>query len=510
MAAMRIIHTADWHLGNQMHDIDRREEAQTFLRWLKATIEARNVDTLIVAGDIFDVANPPVEARRLYYSFLASLVDTCCKNVVIIGGNHDSAVLLDAAKELLEVLHITVVGSINNLTPEAMCVELVDASGTVCGICLAVPFAREVELRTLLAGGTGAGNAAPEATARAEDATASDASDTVAGNAAPKVVAFAEVATAPDAGDTGDGNAAPEATACAEGATAAASDAGASNAVPEVAAPATDSSDSDMQRAAYTELYRRVYAAAEALRAGRPIPLIATGHLYAADLEGRLAASDASTKTDDGVKVLDVLGTLGNVPPSVFPAVDYVALGHIHYTTMVAHNPAIRYSGSPFVLGYDEAALPHYVLCVELSAGSAPVVEKIETPQPFVYRRLTGALPDIKRELLQLAAAAAEKPIFLELCYKKDVGVNAQAFLDDAIHSLPPQISVVSWRLQEQERLFAASFEAVDASEIKNLDDKEIFTQLILSKTGLSADSDEAKAALQTFLPLFLQAASEV
>ena len=99
-----------------MHGIDRHKESREFLGWLKNLIVEKNASVLVVAGDIFDSANPSVEARRLYYTFLASLADTCCKNVVIIGGNHDSSVMLDSAKELLEVLNIRVVGSINNLS----------------------------------------------------------------------------------------------------------------------------------------------------------------------------------------------------------------------------------------------------------------------------------------------------------------------------------------------------------------------------------------------------------
>lgn len=418
-----------------MHDIDRRGEAQAFLRWLKAQIVERGANTLIVVGDIFDTANPSVESRRLYYTFLASLVDTCCKNVVIVGGNHDSAVMLDAAKELLEVLHIRVVGSINNLAPADMCLELFDADGNACGICLAVPFAREVELRNLL-------------------------SETAGGEKAMPVA------------------------------------------------------DGDLYRASYTELYRAVYEAAEALRAERDIPLIATGHLYAADLEGRLKDAQPNVKTDDGVKVLDVLGTLGNVPPTVFPPVDYVALGHIHYTTTVAKNPAIRYSGSPFVMGFDEAALPHYVLCVD-TADNAPKVEKIEVPPTYIYRRITGSLAEIKAELHALAVTPTDaeqtaKPVYLELCYKKEFGVNAQEFLDEEIRLLPAHISVVSWKILEQEKAFLPTgFDQFDATEIKNLDDKEIFTQLILSRTGLDPASDQAKSTLERFLPLFLQIAGE-
>ena len=427
---MIFIHTADWHLGNQMHEIDRHEESQNFLRWLKNLIVEKNAETLVVAGDIFDTANPSVDARRLYYTFLASLVDTCCKNVIIVGGNHDSAVMLDSAKELLEVLNIRVVGSINNLLPSQMCFELKDSGENVCGICMAVPFVREVELRNLLSDGE-------------------------------------------------------------------------------------KCSDEELYLKVYQKLYTLVFEEAEKLRNGRAIPVIATGHLYANDLEGRLSDKKANEKCDDGMKVLDVLGTLGNVPSSVFPPVDYVALGHIHYSSVVAKNPAIRYSGSPFVMGFDEVNRPHHVLCVELEKTGEKSnlnVEKIETPETNLYRRISGTLAEIKAELEELSEksksdknADKNKPVFIELCYKRELGVSAQEFLAEAIKSLPENVNVVSWKIADSEKILSSSFDKFEASEIKNLDDKEIFTQLILSKSGLSAESEEGKAALEKFLPLFLQ-----
>ena len=445
---MCFIHTADWHLGNQLHDIDRREEAEAFLRWLKTQIIAHSAETLIVAGDIFDTVNPSTEARRQYYSFLASLVDTCCRNVVIIGGNHDSAVMLDAAKELLEVLHIRVVGSINNLTPEDMVIELKDADGETSAICLAVPFVREVELRNLLS----ADNA--ELPVEVSDADAETA-------------ATASIA------------------------------------------------DGDLYSTAYKSLYDSVYAAAEKLRAGRALPLIATGHLYAADLEGKRAEATSSEKRDDGIKVIDVLGTLGNVPPAVFPPVDYVALGHIHYTSMVAKNAAVRYSGSPFVMGFDEADIPHYVLCVDASAGKPLSVEKLETPHTVDYRRLKGTLAEVKDALEALSAQESTtvdmtKPCYLELCYKREIGENVQEYLDGVIRALPANISVVSWKIMEPEQHGAFAVEglaSLDAAEVGNLDDKEVFTQLILSRSKLEPQSEEAQRALDKFLPLFLQLA---
>ncbi|MBR1723041.1 MAG: metallophosphoesterase, partial [Treponema sp.] len=65
---MRFIHTADWHLGNQMHEIDRRKEFSMFLSWLKDLITEKSADSLVIAGDIFDTVNPSIDSRRQYYT----------------------------------------------------------------------------------------------------------------------------------------------------------------------------------------------------------------------------------------------------------------------------------------------------------------------------------------------------------------------------------------------------------------------------------------------------------
>ena len=143
---MKFIHTADWHLGNMMHDIDRTRETATFLEWLKTEIATVGAEVLVIAGDIFDVVNPSNAAKTQYYRFLASLLATKCSNVVVVGGNHDSGSLLDAPAEVLSALNIKVVGSINNRNVDDLVVELKDAQGNAIGICCAVPFMRDLEL----------------------------------------------------------------------------------------------------------------------------------------------------------------------------------------------------------------------------------------------------------------------------------------------------------------------------------------------------------------------------
>lgn len=135
-----MIHSADWHLGARLIDQERREEHQLFLDWLLRYLVAEKVNYLVVAGDIFDSANPPQAALAQYYQFLFQVVQQTECRVVIVGGNHDSGSVLDAPKHLLESLKIHVVGSMPSDT--AQCV-LEFPEFTLC----ALPFLRERDVR---------------------------------------------------------------------------------------------------------------------------------------------------------------------------------------------------------------------------------------------------------------------------------------------------------------------------------------------------------------------------
>lgn len=111
--ALRLIHTADWHLGQALHGIDRGPEHDRFLRFLTETLAETGADALIVAGDVFDSASPSAAAQQRYYRFLADLRrDLPDLQVVILGGNHDSPARLDAPSELLANLGVRVVGGL--------------------------------------------------------------------------------------------------------------------------------------------------------------------------------------------------------------------------------------------------------------------------------------------------------------------------------------------------------------------------------------------------------------
>lgn len=151
---MRVLHTSDWHLGQKFLFNDRREEHQMALDWLRDTILSQEVDVLVVAGDIFDIANPPNYARKQYYQFLTSLLGSCCRHIVITGGNHDSPPMLNAPKELLEVLNIHIVADVSSDKSNEV-LELKSPEGVLELVVAAVPFLRDRDLYQSVAGETG-------------------------------------------------------------------------------------------------------------------------------------------------------------------------------------------------------------------------------------------------------------------------------------------------------------------------------------------------------------------
>ena len=67
---IRILHTADWHLGQTFFGYDRTGEHEVFLNWLAEEIRQKEIDALIIAGDVFDVSNPSAASQSMYYQFI--------------------------------------------------------------------------------------------------------------------------------------------------------------------------------------------------------------------------------------------------------------------------------------------------------------------------------------------------------------------------------------------------------------------------------------------------------
>ena len=143
---MRILHTSDWHLGRTLYSKkDRQEEHTAFLDWLLKTIQEKKIDLLIIAGDIFDTASPSITSQKIYYDFLIKVRTMGCENVVVVGGNHDSPSFLNAPKEILAAINVSVIGNaLENIEDEIVIVN--DKKGQPAVIVCGVPFLRERDI----------------------------------------------------------------------------------------------------------------------------------------------------------------------------------------------------------------------------------------------------------------------------------------------------------------------------------------------------------------------------
>ncbi|MDC9819292.1 exonuclease subunit SbcD [Pectobacterium polonicum] len=150
---MRIIHTADWHLGQYFYTKSRAAEHQAFLHWLIAQVEQHQVDAIIVAGDIFDNGSPPSYAREMYYSFVVELQRTGCQ-LVILGGNHDSVAMLNESRGLLACLNTRVIACASD-DPAQQVLLLENHQRQPGALLCAIPFLRPRDVLTSKAGQSG-------------------------------------------------------------------------------------------------------------------------------------------------------------------------------------------------------------------------------------------------------------------------------------------------------------------------------------------------------------------
>ena len=145
---MRLVHTADWHLGLDFYEFARLPEQVVFLAWLADTLCRLEADVLLVAGDVFNTNAPSTAAQRAYFDFLTQVTQRLPRlQVVITAGNHDSGTRLEAPSALLANLNIHIKGSVAHnaadysIDYDQFAIPLQDSSGKEY-LCLAVPFLR--------------------------------------------------------------------------------------------------------------------------------------------------------------------------------------------------------------------------------------------------------------------------------------------------------------------------------------------------------------------------------
>ena len=110
---MKILHTADWHLGKRLDRFSRLEEQVLVMNEIVEIADEQKVDMVLIAGDLFDNFNPSVEATELLYKTLKQLSLNGKRPVIAISGNHDSPNFIDAPNPLARECGIILIGHPN-------------------------------------------------------------------------------------------------------------------------------------------------------------------------------------------------------------------------------------------------------------------------------------------------------------------------------------------------------------------------------------------------------------
>lgn len=304
---MKLLHTADWHLGQKFFHEDRQKEHQAALDWLAHYIIKEEVELLVVAGDIFDTDSPPNYARKLYFDFLKKLIHSCCKDIVIIAGNHDSANMLEASKELFKLLNVHVVGSVSENRAEQI-IEIRDAKNVLKAVVGAVPYLRDKDIRK-----------------------------SVSGESYEERV--------------------------------------------------------ESLRLGVQQHYAEMETALQPYQKEN-VPIIVTGHLYA-----------AGGQRDDRPNSIHI-GSLDIIEADSFSTdFDYVALGHLHRCQQIGKNRPIWYSGALIPLDFTELKISQVVRLVEFDKKNIIEQKNVKVPLIRQLVHLQGTLDTIKEKLLNLDTA---------------------------------------------------------------------------------------------------------
>jgi exonuclease SbcD len=368
---LKILHTADWHLGQKFFHRTRQQEHRAALEWLLNLIREEAIDVVILAGDIFDTDNPPNYARKLYYDFLQQLTRTPCKAVVIVAGNHDSANMLDASKELLKHLAVFVVGSIPTERSEQLLSLKDPETGDLLAVVAAVPYLRDRDVRKSIAG---------------EDFERGI----------------------------------------------------------------------ERLKAGIHQHYQEMATLAAAFSEHK-VPLLVTGHLYA-------AGGQRGERPD-----IIHIGHADVISADSFSEVfDYVALGHLHRLQQLDAPRPIWYSGSLIPLDFSELNYSQCVRIISFEGKEMIDSRNVTVPLTRKLRTFAGTVAEIKQKLEQLSPAA-ELDTWLRLEVQTDVQLpHLQDELEEIIADKPAEIMQV--------KLLSSATRSVDTEayqQLQSLDDLE-------------------------------------
>ncbi|HEX6684497.1 MAG TPA: exonuclease SbcCD subunit D [Candidatus Limnocylindrales bacterium] len=134
---MKVLHTSDWHIGKVLKGRSRLEEQIAALAGVVAVAREERPDLVIVAGDLYDTAQPSPEATRVVTRALSALRGTGA-DVIAIGGNHDNGAALDALRPWADAAGITLRGRVSDRREEHVVSGTTREGESWC--CVALPF----------------------------------------------------------------------------------------------------------------------------------------------------------------------------------------------------------------------------------------------------------------------------------------------------------------------------------------------------------------------------------
>ena len=141
---MKILHTSDWHLGQEFYSYDRTEEHTTFLNQLKQIVADENPDVMVVSGDIYHNATPSNTTMKLFTDHLIQIQDECpSMKIIVAAGNHDSSARLEMTRNLWKKFNIEMIGRIekedNEINFDRHIINVNDSEGNTIGFVVAMP-----------------------------------------------------------------------------------------------------------------------------------------------------------------------------------------------------------------------------------------------------------------------------------------------------------------------------------------------------------------------------------
>lgn len=141
---MKILHTSDWHLGQELYSFDRTEEHLSFLSQIENIVKVEQPDALVVSGDIYHNSTPSNSVMRMFSDALLKIANVNPQmKIIITAGNHDSSSRLEITRNIWQRLNVEVIGGIEKVDGEVNfdrhIITIPNSEGKPCGIVVAMP-----------------------------------------------------------------------------------------------------------------------------------------------------------------------------------------------------------------------------------------------------------------------------------------------------------------------------------------------------------------------------------